>query len=150
MKPTSDVSSVPNTLGVMLKSLQETFNLKSWQVYSERDGLNMKIRFSITEDNVCEVPPKVAFVRKSPSQLKRDDKRTSERLQKKKKGNTSDIEKARSSSYLDSYTMNLYPNVIVQQDEQVGQSSACASPPLPHIDTVGCTVCLLPTGKALD
>ena len=76
------MEGLPKTLEIMLSTMVEKFDLKSWQIFDERDGICMKIRFKTVQENQCstgEPQMKSAKFRKiSPSQMKRDHSRARE------------------------------------------------------------------------
>ncbi len=78
------VSDLPHNLRIMLDTIVDNNMLRSWQVYSEKDGLTVKLRFnSVTEaqqgESDKESVAQVSYVKKSPCQQRRDTNRAQQR-----------------------------------------------------------------------
>ena len=100
-------SDLPLNLRTLLDSIVDNNMLRSWQVYSEKDGLTVKLRFN----SMGEAPQgenengtNIAYVKKSPSQQRRDtnraqNKRTMITRSQKSQVNTS-VERPREDIYV--------------------------------------------------
>jgi hypothetical protein len=96
LKPAEDL---PKTLRNMLTLLLEENGLRSWQVYSDKQGVSVRLRFQNTSNGGQEPPVNnQSFSRKSPSRILRDGRKTEERRitrQMAKKEKDSEIEEPR-------------------------------------------------------
>ena len=99
-------SDFPVTLLNILDVLQRENGLQSWQVFSEKFGVSVKLRFGQAQHggqtSRTEVS-KVAYSKKSPCQLRRDDRKATERrITRSRTQNVTeednDIEKPRGAS----------------------------------------------------
>ncbi len=73
-------SDLPLNLRMLLDNIVDNNKLRSWQVYSEKDGMTVKLRFnSTTEVQQGEAQmgtvDHISYVKKSPSQQRRDNSR---------------------------------------------------------------------------
>ncbi len=73
------VCGLPLSLEMLLETVLGTHTMKSWQIYSEKDGLTFKVRFghSNGSDSGHNVP-NVKYTRSSPSRVARYKKRSQE------------------------------------------------------------------------
>ena len=101
---------MPKSLINILDTLLDNNGIRSWQIYSEKVGVTLKIRFNECNSTGGQKPttdlfegqPKVNYTKKTPSRQRRDSKRaTSGRILRsmKQDNNISDIEKPRRDSY---------------------------------------------------
>lgn len=67
------VQGLPANLEVLLGALVEKCELKSWQIYNEKFGSTLKIRFG--QAGQCTEPQTVSYAKKSKSRTIRDQKR---------------------------------------------------------------------------
>ncbi len=69
----------PNNLQLLLDTMMEHRSIKSWQIYDERGGMTVKIRFAPSEsehdNNDCVNGYSCAYTKKSVSKMKRDKTR---------------------------------------------------------------------------
>ncbi len=82
--PASASRDLPKCLEDLLNTLIENNNLRSWQIYGEKYGVTLKIRFGVPENghqtNDNNVLERQSFSKKAPSRMKRD----ADRMQIKK------------------------------------------------------------------
>ncbi len=74
------VSGLPTSLEDLLGTIIQTCTVKSWQIYSEKDGVSFRIRFANTENGGQAVEGNVGYVKKPPSKVARDKDRMSKRV----------------------------------------------------------------------
>ena len=83
-------SELPKSLWSIMSVLMKENGLRSWQVYSEKVGVSIRIRFGQPE-NGGQAPmsegSKICFNRKSPSQIKRDERKATERRMTRSRAN---------------------------------------------------------------
>ncbi len=89
----SPACGIPISLQNMLDVLMDQNGLKSWQIYSEKFGVTVKLRFGqpenggqVHESETNSSVKKVSYTKKSPSQLKRDQQKACERRITRSKG----------------------------------------------------------------
>ena len=70
---------LPENLQNIMSTLLETNQLRSWQIYSEKHGITLKIRLSECSNGEPTNVKSVSYTKKSPSRMKRDNTRISER-----------------------------------------------------------------------
>ncbi len=137
-------SGLPKTLLDMLGVLLKENGLKSWQIYSEKYGLSVKLRFGQPQNGGqatgVDSNNKVSYAKKSPSQVRRDNKKATERRKTRsaaKQMAENDIEVPRyeateammSPSYMHSYT----PEPVNTSD--LDKSDITESPMIDHSDS---------------
>ncbi len=80
--PASDNKELPKCLKDLLATLMENNTLRSWQIYGEKVGVTLKIRFGGHNNGSQDEPgngTKVCFTKKSPARMKRDNQRIQEK-----------------------------------------------------------------------
>ena len=89
---------LPKALEIMLDSYAKNMDLKSWQCFSEGEGVCLKIRFRPLShvDNSTVIPHVIAKYKKaSPSQQKRDSDRMEKHQMKTRSQTIDSVEKPR-------------------------------------------------------
>ena len=69
--------------------------VKSWQIYSEKDGVTFRIKFGNTESGDQLAVVNVGYAKKPPSKLARDKNRVCQRITRSKSKQQEDTELAR-------------------------------------------------------
>ena len=98
---TKPAEGLPKTLWNMLSILLEENGLRSWQVYSDNQGVSVRMRFYNGENGQVTSGQKVSFSKKTPSQSRRDTKRSQEKRitrQMARNGNGDEVEKPRADN----------------------------------------------------
>ena len=93
------VSGLPSSLEDLLGTVIQKSTVKSWQIYSEKDGVTFRIKFSNTENGAQAVDGNIAYVKKPPSKLTRDKERVSQRITRSKAKQQGSIEIPRDMDY---------------------------------------------------
>ena len=82
------VEGLPKALEILLGTFVGEFDLKSWQIFSDKDGANLRIRFRNKEHGGASTGVSLSlagsYTKKSPSQMQRDHKRSVEHSQQKR------------------------------------------------------------------
>ena len=80
------VSDLPLNLRLLLDTIADNNMLRSWQIYNEKDGVTVKLRFNngtgAKEGEAQQgnaTGGQLSYVRKSPSQQRRDSNRYQQR-----------------------------------------------------------------------
>ena len=89
-------SDLPLNLRMLLDSITDNNMLRSWQIYNERNGITVKLRFNSpaetqqgeAQQGVGASGGHLSFVRKSPSQQRRDNGRKQQRPTMKTRSQT--------------------------------------------------------------
>ena len=94
---------LPNSLWNILDVLLGQNGLKSWQIYGEKVGVTVKLRFGEVQNGgqtVVGKEDKICYSKKTPSQKRRDDKKADERQFTKSQTRMNDsVEEARQDNY---------------------------------------------------
>ena len=117
---------LPDNLQLMLDTILEHRSLKSWQIYEERGGMTVKIRFSPSargqDGSVPEQGMKCAYTKKSPSHMRRDKNRISAFNEHRRvtrsmdKNDDSSVEKPRNDDSDKSIDMPIFSPPHVETD----------------------------------
>ena len=75
------ISGLSEVLENMLQAVLKSHNLKTWNIFNERDGtITFRLKFSSQiQDNSIEPIENMSFRRKTPKQVDRDRHRTAKR-----------------------------------------------------------------------
>ena len=144
----SPASELPKSLWNILDVLLRENGLQSWQVYSQKNGLSVRLRFGEAQNGTPYVTPgnsKTCYTKKSPSQMKRDAKKAEERritrqqTRSVQKKNDSQIEMPRgenddtNNSPVPSQAWSISPvNMNSTPDPHSLSSTACRSDSMDH------------------
>lgn len=84
IEPTGTIpaSDLPKSLRNILDVLIRDNGLVSWQIYSQKNGVSVRIKFGQTQDGgqcITSGNNRACYSKKSPSQMRRDDKKAQER-----------------------------------------------------------------------
>ncbi len=89
------VSGLPLSLEDLLESVTQKCTVKSWQIYSEKDGVTFRIKFGQFENGAQMAEGNVGYAKKPPSKIARDKDRVTQRITRSKSKKLGDIERPR-------------------------------------------------------
>ena len=140
----------PKALWNMLNVLLDENGLRSWQIYSDNQGVSVRMRFNTGENGgqngQVTSGQKVTFSKKSPSQNRRDEKRVQERrITRQMARNDDEVEKPRTcdTGYIDTGSHALFSPASVDSSIS-GQMNdldpfKCGHSPVPVNDQTSST-----------
>ena len=107
---------LPNTLQTMLNVLCIENGLRSWQIYEDKHGVSVRIRFDVdsavnsacpdSTTNVNTQQRHIAYTKKTPAQHRRDSKRKILKAKRPRLESETDIENERTFEHGNTSTLN--------------------------------------------